>query len=214
MEAESIEWFLSSMEAWRIEMKLETFDLVAHRCVALTQPPYAHIPSFPPSPSFASPTSVLSYSMGGYFSILYAIRHPERVNKLVLVSPCGLPAMPATEVKVIRSRISTSSLATRTFATMTILNPASCHIRIGWIGRLFDEAQQLDTLGLHGMQLFESHSAYTFIRLYAYPPAYVRVHFHVAERVPTVIRTRTHSHLRPAHALARHNTRRRFGLST
>lgn len=37
---------------------------------------------------------LVAHSMGAYFCVLYAIRHPHRVNRLVLVSPCGLPEMP------------------------------------------------------------------------------------------------------------------------
>lgn len=34
---------------------------------------------------------LVGHSMGGYLSALYALKHPERVQKLILASPVGLP---------------------------------------------------------------------------------------------------------------------------
>ncbi|RKO88140.1 Alpha/Beta hydrolase protein, partial [Blyttiomyces helicus] len=38
--------------------------------------------------------TLMGHSMGGYFSAAYALKYPERVEKLVLVSPAGIPRMP------------------------------------------------------------------------------------------------------------------------
>ncbi|KAJ1678415.1 hypothetical protein EV182_004093, partial [Spiromyces aspiralis] len=35
--------------------------------------------------------TLVGHSIGGYFCAVYALRYPERVNKLILVSPAGIP---------------------------------------------------------------------------------------------------------------------------
>ncbi|KAL6940856.1 hypothetical protein ACO0QE_004774 [Hanseniaspora vineae] len=52
-------FFLDSLESWRIKKNLDNFTLIGH-------------------------------SLGGYLSCCYALKYPERVNKLVLVSPVGV----------------------------------------------------------------------------------------------------------------------------
>merc|ERR1712093_738749 len=37
---------------------------------------------------------LIGHSLGGYLSTVYALRYPERVNKLILVSPVGIPRKP------------------------------------------------------------------------------------------------------------------------
>ncbi|KAK9447707.1 Alpha/Beta hydrolase protein [Limtongia smithiae] len=56
-------WFVDSLEEWRIKKGIDKFTLMAH-------------------------------SMGGYIGVAYALRHPERVKKLILVSPAGVPRDP------------------------------------------------------------------------------------------------------------------------
>lgn len=34
--------------------------------------------------------TVVAHSLGGYISVAYTLKHPERVSKLVLVSPAGV----------------------------------------------------------------------------------------------------------------------------
>ncbi|ORX48515.1 alpha/beta-hydrolase [Hesseltinella vesiculosa] len=38
--------------------------------------------------------TLMGHSLGGYFSTCYALKYPERVEKLILVSPAGIPAPP------------------------------------------------------------------------------------------------------------------------
>ncbi|EPY52176.1 cardiolipin-specific phospholipase [Schizosaccharomyces cryophilus OY26] len=60
-EAEN--FFVESLECWRIKHRIESMVLVGH-------------------------------SLGGYLSAVYAMRYPERVEKLMLVSPVGVPECP------------------------------------------------------------------------------------------------------------------------
>ena len=38
--------------------------------------------------------TMIGHSLGGYLSTAYALKHPQRINKLVLVSPVGIPKSP------------------------------------------------------------------------------------------------------------------------
>ena len=38
--------------------------------------------------------TLVGHSLGAYFSVVYALKHPTRVNRLVLLSPAGIPRDP------------------------------------------------------------------------------------------------------------------------
>jgi cardiolipin-specific phospholipase len=38
--------------------------------------------------------TLIGHSLGAYLSVAYALRHPERVSKLILLSPAGVPRGP------------------------------------------------------------------------------------------------------------------------
>lgn len=40
--------------------------------------------------------TLVAHSLGGYFSVVYALKYPTRVSKLVLLSPAGVPHNPNT----------------------------------------------------------------------------------------------------------------------
>jgi cardiolipin-specific phospholipase len=44
--------------------------------------------------------TLIGHSLGAYFSVVYALRHPTRVTKLVLLSPAGVPRDPDASVPV------------------------------------------------------------------------------------------------------------------
>jgi cardiolipin-specific phospholipase len=42
--------------------------------------------------------TLIGHSLGAYFSVVYALKYPTRVNKLVLLSPAGIPRDPNTTI--------------------------------------------------------------------------------------------------------------------
>jgi pimeloyl-ACP methyl ester carboxylesterase len=44
--------------------------------------------------------TLLGHSLGGYLSTSYALKYPERVEKLVLISPVGVPKAPIKEEQI------------------------------------------------------------------------------------------------------------------
>lgn len=58
--------------------------------------------------------TLVGHSLGAYFSVCYALKFPERVNKLILLSPAGVPrgpdySAPARELDEVESAASHSS---------------------------------------------------------------------------------------------------------
>jgi cardiolipin-specific phospholipase len=41
--------------------------------------------------------TLAGHSLGGYMSVIYALKYPERVNRLVLISPVGIPERPSDD---------------------------------------------------------------------------------------------------------------------
>jgi len=42
--------------------------------------------------------TLIGHSLGAYLSVVYALKHPQRVDKLILLSPAGVPRGPDTSV--------------------------------------------------------------------------------------------------------------------
>lgn len=65
--------------------------------------------------------TLIGHSLGAYFSVAYALKYPSRVNKLVLLSPAGVPCGPNTTVP---SRELTDDSETQSLGTGNV-EPAS-----------------------------------------------------------------------------------------
>jgi pimeloyl-ACP methyl ester carboxylesterase len=58
-----------------------------HRSAYTVETVYAHFSGWVDSLGLQEPMTLIGHSLGGAISLLYALRHPERVNGLVLVNP-------------------------------------------------------------------------------------------------------------------------------
>lgn len=56
--------------------------------------------------------TLIGHSLGGYLSVVYALRYPTRVSKLILVSPAGVPRDPNSTETPSREVDSTNGSAT------------------------------------------------------------------------------------------------------
>jgi len=65
--------------------------------------------------------TLVGHSLGGYMSTVYALKYPERVEKLVLVSPAGVPIKPEEEVTA-SGRTTSRSIAYKLFSTAWNMN--------------------------------------------------------------------------------------------
>ncbi|KAI8055918.1 Alpha/Beta hydrolase protein, partial [Syncephalis plumigaleata] len=61
--------------------------------------------------------TLAGHSMGGYMSSLYSLRYPERVERLVLISPVGIPEQPSVAEKVGAAAEATAGIANEVSAT-------------------------------------------------------------------------------------------------
>ena len=43
---------------------------------------------------------IIAHSLGGYISTEYSLRYPNRVSKLILLSPAGIPVAPKEQVSI------------------------------------------------------------------------------------------------------------------
>eukprot|EP00470_Lotharella_oceanica_P001045 CAMPEP_0170172770 /NCGR_PEP_ID=MMETSP0040_2-20121228/6031_1 /TAXON_ID=641309 /ORGANISM="Lotharella oceanica, Strain CCMP622" /LENGTH=456 /DNA_ID=CAMNT_0010413599 /DNA_START=68 /DNA_END=1438 /DNA_ORIENTATION=+ len=74
---------------------------------------------------------LFGHSLGGYLSTVYSIRHPERVSRLLLCSPVGMPKPPAD-----LDERAMSTWRGRTFRWLwETTTPQSVLRGLGWVGR-------------------------------------------------------------------------------
>ena len=66
---ESVDYFMLSIEAW-----MQTVDYRS------------------------TPYILLAYSFGAYLSSFYATRYPEKIDKVIMLSPLGLVSKPESEI--------------------------------------------------------------------------------------------------------------------
>jgi pimeloyl-ACP methyl ester carboxylesterase len=64
-----------------------------------------------------APYDLVGHSMGGAIAILLAVRHPERIRRLVLAAPAGLAALPRPLAAVLGRVAGPFALARRTLAS-------------------------------------------------------------------------------------------------
>ena len=48
--------------------------------------------------------TLFGHSLGGYFATCYALKYPERVEKLILVSPAGIPENAEQQQKMVNDK--------------------------------------------------------------------------------------------------------------
>lgn len=48
--------------------------------------------------------TLFGHSLGGYFATCYALKYPERVEKLILVSPAGIPENAVEQQKMVNDK--------------------------------------------------------------------------------------------------------------
>ncbi|ORZ38272.1 Alpha/Beta hydrolase protein [Catenaria anguillulae PL171] len=78
--AEAEDYFLSSLDRWRARITAAASG----------------------SPDADGKVILVGHSLGGYLAANYALRHPDKVAQLILVSPVGVPARPAENPSVAR----------------------------------------------------------------------------------------------------------------
>ena len=67
--------------------------------------------------------TLIGHSLGGYLSVVYALRYPTRVNKLILLSPAGVPRDPNTTDPSREMTDSQEGKATQTGAGAGVVRP-------------------------------------------------------------------------------------------
>lgn len=102
---------------------------------------------------------LVGHSIGGYLSAQYALRHPERVEKLVLVGPAGVPLRPAGWEdgmrERMRERVNITSYSWRAALLWLMPRLWEAGITHGSVVRL---------LGPLGKSLTEGYSARRFVQ--------------------------------------------------
>lgn len=82
--------------------------------------------------------AIVGNSMGGYFSLAYALAHPERVSKLVLI---GEPAGSAPEIRMLNRLIGTRGVNSALFET--VLKPGPATIRSSFANLLVADVRRV-----------------------------------------------------------------------
>jgi len=77
---------------------------------------------------------LIGHSLGGYLSAVYAMRNPERIGKLVLLSPVGVPEVPQEKQREFEERIRESRLMRTAKWLWETSTPQQLVRNLDWVG--------------------------------------------------------------------------------
>ena len=87
---------------------------------------YNHFNDWVTELNFATPPVLVGHSLGGYLSLLHAIRYPEKVRGLVLIDPFYSPGQLSPFLRLLRTRPKLGSRA------MNVAPEWLIHTLLGW----------------------------------------------------------------------------------
>lgn len=101
---------------------------------------------------------LVGHSLGGYLSAVYALRHPERVEKLLLLGPAGVPAKPADfSPEAFRKRANVQPYTLRSLMVSVFPRLWNAGVTPGAVVRLLGPVGRSLTEGYTSRRFVEGH---------------------------------------------------------